>query len=288
MTALAHSRSGSGAPLVLLHALGLSRASWAPVVPALSEHFDVLAVDLPGLGDSPPLAGEPSPKALAAAVATFLDEQGLDEQGLAVPHVVGNSLGGWVAMELAALRPLASVTLLSPAGMWPGNTPLYCRVSLRVTRWLSVHAGGLVSRALATRIGRVAVLGQTHGRPGRMSPEQANTALHDMAAAPGFDAAFAATLPRHYAASAPFSAPVTVAFGDRDRLLLRRSWRRLDELPPDRIVASLPGCGHIPMTDDPAAVAALVLAATGRRRMGSEHPSRGGPPWPTCTPTSRA
>jgi pimeloyl-ACP methyl ester carboxylesterase len=288
MTALAHSRTGFGAPLVLLHALGLSRASWAPVVPALAEHFDVLAVDLPGLGDSPPLAGEPSPTALAAAVAAFLDEQGLDEQGLAVPHVVGNSLGGWVAMELAALRPLASVTLLSPAGMWPGNTPLYCRVSLRATRWFSVHAGGLVSRALATRIGRVAVLGQTHARPGRMSPEQANTALHDMASAPGFDAAFAATLHRHYAAGDPFSAPVTVAFGDRDRLLLRRSWRRLDELPPDRHVASLPGCGHIPMADDPAAVTALVLAATGRRRMGTEHPSRGGPPWPTCTPTSRA
>jgi pimeloyl-ACP methyl ester carboxylesterase len=283
MTALAHSRSGSGAPLVLLHALGLSRASWAPVVPALAEHFDVIAVDLPGLGDSPQLAGEPSPKALAAAVAAFLDEQ-----GLAVPHVVGNSLGGWVAMELAALRPLASVTLLSPAGMWPGNTPLYCRVSLRATRWLSVHAGGLVSRALATRIGRIAVLGQTHGRPGRMSPEQANTALHAMASAPGFDAVFAATVHRRYEGGAPFSAPVTVAFGDRDRLLLRRRWRRVDELPPDRHVASLPGCGHIPMTDDPAAVAALVLAATGRRRMGTEHPSRGGPPWPTCTPTSRA
>jgi len=98
----------------------------------------------------------------------------------------------------------------------------------------------------------------------------------------------AATLRRHYAAGAPFSAPVTVAFGDRDRLLLRRRWRRLDELPPDRHVASLPGCGHIPMADDPAAVTALVLAATGRRRMGTEHPSRGGPPWPTCTPTSRA
>jgi pimeloyl-ACP methyl ester carboxylesterase len=283
MTALAHTRTGSGAPLVLLHALGLARDSWAPVVPALAEHFDVVAVDLPGFGDSPPLPGEPTPKALAAAVAAFLDEL-----GLAVPHVVGNSLGGWVTLELAALRPLASVTLLSPAGMWPGGTPQYCRVSLRASRWLAVHAGGLLSRAVATRPGRIAVLGQTHGRPARMSPAQARAALRALATAPGFDPVFAATLHRRYEAGEPFSAPVTVAFGDRDRLLIRRRWRGLDELPPDRRVASLPGGGHVPMADDPAAVAALVLASTGRRRMGTEHPSRGGPPWPTCTPTSRA
>jgi pimeloyl-ACP methyl ester carboxylesterase len=283
MTALAHSRSGSGAPLVLLHALGLSRASWAPVVPALAEHFDVIAVDLPGFGGSAPLTGEPSPKALAAAVAAFLDEL-----GVAVPHVVGNSLGGWVALELAALRPPASVTLFSPAGMWPGLTPLYCRVSLRASRWLAVHAAGVLSRAVDTRAGRIAVLGQTHGRPARMSPAQAKTALEALGAAPGFDAVFAATLHRHYVAGAPFSAPVTVAFGDRDRLLLRRRWRRVDELPPDRRVVSLPGCGHVPMADDPAAVTALVLATTGRAQDGTEHPIGGGPPWPTCTPTSRA
>jgi pimeloyl-ACP methyl ester carboxylesterase len=261
MTALAHSRSGSGSPLVLLHGLGSSRAAWAPVVPSLAEHADVLAVDLPGSGDSPPLPDgvEPSPKALAAAVAAFLDEL-----GVAVPHVVGNSLGGWVAMELAALRPLASVTLLSPAGMWPGDTPLYCRVSLRVTRWLAVHAGRLLSRAVGTRLGRIVVLGQTHGRPTRMSPTQARTAIGAMAAAPGFDATFAATLHRHYEAGAPFSAPVTVAFGSADRLLIRRRYRGVGQLPPDHRVAQLPGCGHVPMTDDPAAVAALVLEATTR------------------------
>jgi pimeloyl-ACP methyl ester carboxylesterase len=51
MAQLAHSRWGSGEPLVLLHALGLSRKSWAPVIPALAERFDVVAVDLPGFGE---------------------------------------------------------------------------------------------------------------------------------------------------------------------------------------------------------------------------------------------
>jgi pimeloyl-ACP methyl ester carboxylesterase len=256
MTAPAVTRRGSGAPLVLLHGLGSFRAAWDPVVPALAEHFDVVAVDLPGFGDSEPLATEPSPRALAAAVAGLLDDL-----GLAVPHVAGNSLGGWVALELAALRPLASLTLLSPAGMWRGDTPLYCRVSLRASRGLSVHAGRLLSRAVESRLGRIAVLGQTHGRPARMTPEQAKGALRALATAPGFDAALEATLHRHYEAGARFSAPVTVAFGSRDRLLIRRSYRRLDQLPPDTRVGELPGCGHVPMADDPVAVAALVLAS---------------------------
>ncbi|WP_448625813.1 alpha/beta fold hydrolase [Geodermatophilus sp. URMC 64] len=97
-----------------------------------------------------------------------------------------------------------------------------------------------------------------------MSTAQAKAALRALATAPGFDGAFAATLHRHYAAGAPFSAPVTVAFGSRDRLLIRRDYHRIDQLPPGTRVASLPGCGHVPMADDPAAVAALVRVSATR------------------------
>ena len=69
MTSLAYRRSGSGEPMVLLHLLGSSRQAWDPVAPALARHFDVIAVDLPGFGESAPLPGEPSPAALAAAAA---------------------------------------------------------------------------------------------------------------------------------------------------------------------------------------------------------------------------
>src|SRR5215471_15073186 len=79
MTTLAFTRSGSGAPLVLLHGIGLTRHSWDPVIPALAGHFDVIAVDLPGFGDSEPMPPqvEPLPAALAAAVAGLLDELGI-------------------------------------------------------------------------------------------------------------------------------------------------------------------------------------------------------------------
>jgi len=263
MTPLAVARTGTGPPLLLLHGLGLTRDSWDPVVPALAERFEVLAVDLPGFGGSPPLpaAVEPSPAALAAAVAGLLDDLGVEP-----PAVVGNSVGGWVALELAALRPEASLTLLSPAGLWPGGTPRYCRISLRTSRWLSRHAGPLLSWAVGHRWGRVLVLGQTHGRPGRVTPDRARATIHALGTAPGYDATFAATLPRHAVAPPGPAVPVTVAFGSRDLLLLPWQSRHVELLPPGTRVRALPGCGHVPMSDDPAAVAAVILSSAGSDR----------------------
>lgn len=262
MPSLAYTRAGSGAPLVLLHGLGSARGAWDPVIPALAEHFDVIAADLPGFGDSAPLAAgtEPHPAALAAAVAGLLDELGITQR----PHVAGNSLGGWVALELAAIRPLASVALLSPAGLWRNGTPWYCRVSLRASRWLTRHAAAPLNWAVRYRLGRALALGQTHAHPIRMTAGQARSVIAAMASCPGFDATLAATAHRRYLSGATINAPVTVAFGSRDVLLLRRQSRRLGELPHSTSVGELPGCGHLPMADNPAAVTALITAATAR------------------------
>jgi pimeloyl-ACP methyl ester carboxylesterase len=254
MPPLAFVRSGTGAPLVLLHGLGASRRSWDPVLPALASRFDVIAVDLPGFGHSVsrPGPGEVPPAVLAQSVADLLDALGVSH-----PHLAGNSLGGWVALELASRRPVASVTLLSPAGLWRQNTPLYDRISLRASRWLARHAGPVLSRVVGSRLGRALVLGQTHGHPMRLSAEYARAAVTELGRCPGFEAALAGTAKRHFVATGPISAPVTVAFGSRD-LLLRPGSRRLEQLPPHTRSATLPGCGHLPMADDPAAVAALI------------------------------
>jgi len=255
--ALAFTRRGSGPPLLLLHGIGSARQAWDPVVGRLAERFDVLAVDLPGFGESPPLPPEvePLPSVLAASVAGFLASQ-----GVTAPHVAGNSLGGWVALELAAIEPVRSLTLLSPAGLWRGRTPLYNRISLRGTRWLAAHLTAPACRLVRYRAGRVVILGQTHGRPARIPAGYARAAVLAMARCPGFEATMAATEPRCYRAGRAFDAPVTVAFGSRDRLLLPRRSRHLGELPPGTRLATLPGCGHVPMADDPGAVAALIMA----------------------------
>jgi pimeloyl-ACP methyl ester carboxylesterase len=265
MSHLAYERAGAGEPLVLLHALGLSRRTWDPVVPALSEHFKVIAVDLPGFGDSEPLPAdiEPNPAALAAAVARLLDEL-----GIANPHLVGNSLGGWVALELASMRPAASVTLLSPAGLWRTDTPRYCRASLWASRWLAQHAAVPLSHLVDHRLGRALILGQSHGRPFALTPDAARAAVRSMGTSPGFDSILKATATRRFLATTPIDAPMTVAFGSRDLLLLRHQSRHLDQLPPSTQLETLPGCGHVPIADDPAAVAALIMksASAVRRR----------------------
>jgi len=266
MTTLAFTRAGAGAPVVLLHGLGSSRHAWNPVIPALAEHFDVLAVDLPGFGDSEPTQAEPLPAALAAALAGLLDDLGIP-----APHIAGNSLGGWVALELARIRPAASLTLLSPAGLWRGGTPLYCRASLRASRWLCQHAAGPLASLVNHRLGRTLVLGQTHARPSRMTPEHARAIIRAMGTCPGFDATLKATATRRYLSGPPIDTPVTVAFGSRDLLLLPHQSRHLDELPPGTHLGTLPGCGHVPMADNPSAVTALITTSTTRGLPGKEH-----------------
>jgi pimeloyl-ACP methyl ester carboxylesterase len=254
MSDLAFSRVGAGQPLVLLHGIGMSRRAWEPVIPALAAQFDVIAVDLAGFGESPPLPdGAGDPASLARAVGGLLDDL-----GVATPRLAGNSLGGWVALELAAQRPVAAVTLLSPAGLWQDNSPRYCRISLRVSRWLARHLARPLSTLVRFRLGRVAVLGQTHAKAWLLSPDDARRAIRDMGSCPGFEANFAASTRSRYAPDMPVTCPVTVAFGSRDVLLRRRHSRHVERLPEATRAASLPGCGHVPMADDPQAVAALI------------------------------
>lgn len=93
---LAASRTGTGTCLLLLHGIGSARQDFATLLPLLAPDFDVLAVDLPGHGQSAPVSGRPTIGALADAV-----EADLDARGLGTVHVFGNSLGGRVALELA-------------------------------------------------------------------------------------------------------------------------------------------------------------------------------------------
>src|SRR3954466_3075177 len=112
---LAYDRTGSGEPLVLLHGQGFSRRCWDPIMDLLAADRDVIAVDLPGHGESPrqPKGAGSAPHDLAVAVAELLDE--LD---LATGHVAGNSSGGWVALELGRLKRARTVPAPGQARLW--------------------------------------------------------------------------------------------------------------------------------------------------------------------------
>ena len=87
--------------------------TWELVLPALERRHDVLAPTLPGHAGGPPIEGEITDRLIADAV-----EQAMDDAGFVTAHIVGNSLGGFVALQLAARGRADSVVALAPAGGW--------------------------------------------------------------------------------------------------------------------------------------------------------------------------
>ena len=248
---LAYDRIGSGPPLLLLHGLGGERHVWEPLLLRLGARRTLIVPDLPGFGASPPLPDGtvPTAAALAASVARLLDEL-----ALGAPDVAGNSLGGWVALELALAGRARTVAALCPAGFW--TRPLGPRRD--GARRLARAARPLLP--LLTRIGPVrrAALAGTVAHPERVPPRSAARMIASYGAAPGFLAVDAAMRAGRFARIAEVAVPVTLAWGERDRLLSPPR-----TLPDGVRSLSLPGCGHLPMWDDPALVARVVLEAAG-------------------------
>jgi pimeloyl-ACP methyl ester carboxylesterase len=257
---LSYRRSGRGEPLVLLHGQGLSSRSWYPVMDLLAGEFDVIAVDLPGHGRSPrqPQGAGNAPADQARAVAELLDELGLDSV-----HVAGNSIGGWVALELAKLGRTRTVTALSPGGLWGRRAPIFVRTAMRQSRINSRIVRRLAPGAPRSRWARALFMVQVSGHPARVPYQAANAAVHDMASAPGFRETLRAAERTSFRDGAAIDVPVTVAFGSRDRVLPPVVARRREQLPAHTRWVRISGSGHIPMFDDPRTVVALLLHTTG-------------------------
>src|SRR5262249_26721367 len=133
-----YERRGSGSPLVLLHGIGHRWQAWEPVLDTLANKHDVIALDLPGFGQSSRLDKYDMPGMIATLNGFFA------ELGLNRPHVAGNSLGGALALELAAGGHVASATALAPAGFWNRTEKSYALAVLLTHRALSYLPESLV------------------------------------------------------------------------------------------------------------------------------------------------
>jgi pimeloyl-ACP methyl ester carboxylesterase len=232
------------------------------VLPALERHHDVLALTLAGHAGGPAIADEPTDATLADAV-----ELALDAEGIETAHLVGNSLGGFVALQLAARGRARTVVALAPAGGWAPGDDSY-RELLRFQAGLHEQVKAAAPRApavLATPDGR-----RRATRCLTVNHDHIPSELlaHQMLGAARCDAAVA-LLDR--AAHAPWTldaeriaCPVRVVWGTDDALLpwpsaaerYRRDWL------PHADWVLLEGVGHCPQLDVPLETAQLVLGFT--------------------------
>jgi pimeloyl-ACP methyl ester carboxylesterase len=241
---LAFDHAGTGPVLVLLHPLGADRHVWEPVMERLTAQRDVIALDLPGFGASPSLNGDapPTPAALAAAVAAFLPDGPY--------HVAGNSLGGWVALELAAAGHARSVTAIAPAGLWP--EPLAPKRAL--ARGLAKAIRPALPALVRRPVGRRLALASTVAHAERVPPEAALRLVRAYADAPGFEAVNRAMRANRFTRLEHIRVPVTLAWPEHDHLVARPA-----HLPPTVRNVALPDAGHVPMWDAPDLVASVLL-----------------------------
>ena len=244
---------GTAPTLVLVHGVGAARLVWAPVLTPLAARYDLVVVDLPGHGASAPLpsgadAGCP---ALAATLADVLAQLGVER-----PHVVGNSLGGWVALELAADGAAASVTALAPAGLRlrPGEPSRL----LRVNRAMARLSGRLGESLAANPVVRRVTFASGSADPAALDPGLARGVAHALRTSTAYEAMIDATRRITFVRGAQVPVPVCVVFGDDDRLLPSPDNTHREVAPPGARWVVLPRCGHAPMWDAPERTVELV------------------------------
>ena len=253
---LAYDRVGSGPPLVLLHGVGHRRQGFGAVIDRLSPHRELILVDLPGHGESPPLVldGRPAVEVLLESVLGLLDDLGLER-----PHFGGNSLGGRLALEAGAAGRAASVTALSPAGFFRGQADVrYARSLCSAMQVAGKALGPVAPVLLRSTAGRAVVYGAVIRRPSQLTPEQARGDMTAFVAAGDALKVILAEADK-FTRVIPAGVPVTIAWGAQDRLLPRRQAIVAKAHLPSAHFVLLRGCGHVPMTDNPAMVAGVLL-----------------------------
>jgi pimeloyl-ACP methyl ester carboxylesterase len=258
-------RGGSGTPLVLLHGFMDTWRTWELVLPALERRHDVLAPTLPGHAGGPPLAGD-----LDAGLVVDAVEDALDEAGFATAHLVGNSLGGWIALQLAARGRAETVVARAPAGGWAEGDESYVDLlDLQRTMHEQLRAAApFVDSIVSTTEGRRRATELTSVRfehvPAGLLTHQLLGAAACEAVEPFLDLA----LREGWSLDAErIACPVRVVWGNDDRLL---PWpaaaaRFRDDWLPHADWIELDGVGHCPQLDVPLETGELIVDFTAAR-----------------------
>lgn len=259
-------RRGAGKPLLLIHGIGGSHRSWQTIIDDLAAERDVIAVDLPGHGDTPPLDGETTVSTLCDAVASFVEENNLT--GV---DVVGSSMGARMVLELARRGGVVGgVVSLDPGGFWQGWQIPYFYHSINLSIKL-VRALQPVMPALTNNfISRSVLFAQFSARPWRIAPKVALDEMRSFAASPVFDELLYNLAYGEEQKGAPqgsITNPLIIGWGRRDRVCLPSQSRLASEKFPDARIHWFDSCGHFPQLDKPRETVELILRGTAREKI---------------------
>ncbi|HET6683026.1 MAG TPA: alpha/beta hydrolase [Gaiella sp.] len=250
---IAWERHGAGAPVLLIHGLGYARWGWEPALPGLAERFEVLLFDNRGIGESDAPPGPYTAAELAADAIGVLDEAGVGRA-----HVVGTSLGGMVAQELALAHP-ERIDRLVLACTTPGGPRAHPMPDVTVR--LIAEAAGLEPAVALRRFVENALAPATVvERPElveRIMEHRLRTAQAPAAwaAQAGAGAAFDA-----YDRLGDLRAPVLVQHGSEDVVVDPRNGELLAGLLPDARLEDFEGCGHLFFWEEPERFVSSVAA----------------------------
>jgi pimeloyl-ACP methyl ester carboxylesterase len=246
---------------VLLHGFTGSWRTWQLVIPALERHHDVLAPTLAGHAGGPPLDGELSADMLPDAI-----ERAMDAAGFETAHLVGNSLGGFLALQLAARGRARSVVAFAPAGGWADHADAIETLRSFYAIQDQVEAAAPYAAAIAaTPEGRrtaTMFLAENHEH---IPPD---LVAHHLQASAGCTAARAmldyAIAEGYHLDAERITCPVRIVWGAADRLLAWPSAaaRFQREWVPQAEWIELDGVGHCPQLDVPLEGAQLILGFT--------------------------
>lgn len=259
-TSDARYRAGNGEPLLLLHGFTGTWRLWHPVLAELVARFDVLAPTLPGHYGGPPAHLE-NPFSLGDLADWVEDE--LDAHGMPTAHIVGNSMGGALALELAKRGRARSVLAISPGFSWlPGN-PEGPRIAKHFRKQhASTHKNEpRLDRVMRWSLIRHHALGAAMYHGERMSPHDAVAMARASLGCTVTDQVLAAIESGSSALECldEVAVPTLIAWPEHDRTTPRAQHSaRFENEIPDVTFRVLPAVGHIPMYDDPPLISATI------------------------------
>lgn len=259
MFELWHEITGNGEPLLLIHGMGSSHDAWKLITPELAKRFEVITLDLPGHGESKMPGGtRMDPHSLCELIMSQMAHWGYESF-----HAVGNSLGGWIALEMASCHPerIKTVTGLAPAGLWlvpEIERKPFGALSRYMAATTHPFAPLLLKYRWAKKIGFGMVSPQWESLPLEICVDAAKA----MGTSIGYFPAWDAMLGLRFDKDISSDIPITIVFGDTDNTLPAQFLQERSLVPSHSRWVVLPESGHAPMWDRPSEVVAEILYTT--------------------------